>query len=205
MEKRRWTASELARNAGLTPSTVLRLLNDPAHRFVPSLKTLQKISVASDHPIPRKVLDAIGAARSDTSQQRGFADQDAGRLREAGKTVRLRPLSSLPIGLQSERGEVLVSCPPQLDGDETAFACYMPDAALEPWVKSGSLLFGTNRRDPIKDDLVLLTDAEGRSKVRLLVDIDGRAMTVKAGSGALEAVRLGDLKEVAVIAVIVRY
>jgi transcriptional regulator with XRE-family HTH domain len=204
MEKRRWTGSELARNAGLTPSTVLRLLNDPDHRFVPSLKTLQKISAASGQPIPKKVFDAIGVARSDASQQRGFADQEVGRLRDAGRTVRLRPISSLPTGLQAERGEVLVRCPPQLDGDETAFACYTPDAALEPWVKSGSLLFGTNRRDPIKDDLVLLTDAQGRSKVRLLVHHDGRAMTVKAGSGALETVSLDDLKDVAVIAVIVR-
>lgn len=204
MEKRRWTGSELARNAGLTPSTVLRLLNDPAHRFVPSLRTLQKISVASGHPIPRKVLDAIGAARSDASQQRGLADQEVSQLREAGKAVRLRHISSRPTGLQAERGEVLVSCPPQLDGDDTAFACYMPDEALEPWVKSGSLLFGTNRRDPIKDDLVLMTDDQGRSRVRLLVQHAGRSMTIMAASRVPETVSLDALKEVAVISVIVR-
>lgn len=217
MQRKRWTGTDLARKSGLAPSTVLRLLNDENHRFIPSLKTLQKISEGSTYPIPKKVTDALGAPNVEDREDAAPATRASVREALSGlsanpgprraPTVDVRHVSSLPKSLHPvSRADIAVPCPPQLEGDESAFAFYMPDSALEPWWKAGSLMYATKRRDPVAGDLVLVTDSSGRSKVRLLMDIDEKGLTMTHSHPAKEDERLGfdAIEDIAIVAVAVK-
>jgi transcriptional regulator with XRE-family HTH domain len=198
LEKKRWTGTDLARHSDLAPSTVLRLLNDPNHRFIPSLKTLQKIADGSGCPIPRRVTEALGAPRIEpaagTETPAYAATKPSIRdLPQQRATVGIRHVSSLPAALQaasrhaSARQPVTVPIPPQLEGDETALAFYAPDNTMDPYIKVGTLIYGTKRRDPVAGDLILVTDRSGRSRVRLLIDINEKGLQMTRPSQASES------------------
>jgi len=207
-----WTGTDLAREAGLAPSTVLRLLSDPTHQFIPSRHTLQKISRASGYPIPPDLREAVGAVRFERT---GLApsEEDEHRARrldspipEASGSVPLSTISALPSSLRARGFEPgAVARPPQLEGDSTAFAFHMPDGALEPWIKSGSLLFGSRLRDPLAGDIVLITDANDRSRVRLLTQMNQDALRLRgANGGEEETLEFAEIKNISVVVVIVR-
>jgi len=211
LERKKWNGTDLSRHADLAPSTVLRLLNDKKHRFVPSLKTLYKISNASGYPIPKTVTELLGGIRGDNVE----ADGEPTQRRSSGNTqasrsramIDVRHVSALPTSLHpTTRAEVTIVAPIQLEGDETAFAFYMPDAALDPWFKAGTLMYATKRRDPVAGDMVLITDGNGRSKVRLLLQIDEQGISLSDLQPAVETdkVGYGDLQDIAIVAVIAK-
>lgn len=216
LERKRWTGTDLARQAELAPSTVLRLLNDPKHKFVPSLKTLQKIAEASGYPIPRKVTEALGAPRMEPVAEGAMSagrSATVSREPEHGRpdsvrrpvTVSVRYVSTLPSTLHPViKQDIAVAAPPQLDGDETAFAFYMPDSTIEPWIKAGALLYATKRRDPIAGDIILVTDHNGRSSVRLVRDMDENGFHLsKADIGEKPSVvSFDDISELAIVATV---
>ncbi|WP_316207498.1 hypothetical protein [Bradyrhizobium sp. SZCCHNR3118] len=204
LTRNKWDGTRLAREAKLAPSTILRLLNDPKHSFVPTLKTLQKIAEASGVPIPRKVTEALGAPKMEASPNVEDDLTEGRRPRARAFTVELRHVSSLPASLQapSTSRQSYVPAPPQLEDDETAFAFYMPDESFEPLLKSGTLIFATKRRDPVRNDLVMVTDKGDRTKVRLLCGIDegGFRLLKKIGSEEEERVSFDDVKDIAIVA-----
>lgn len=214
LDRKKWTGTDLARNSNLAPSTILRMLNDPEHQFVPSLKTLQKIAEGSGYPIPRKVLDALGAQkveRSAASEAEEVSLEGRRPARAAARvsTVELRHVSSLPAALQSAaspRREAYVPAPPQLEGDETAFAFHMPDNTFDPWLKSGSLMFATKRRDPVAGDTLLITGKDGKSRVRLLIDIDetGLKLAKTIPASEEELMSFDDITELAIVTIFVK-
>lgn len=208
LDRKKWDGTRLAREAKLAPSTILRLLNDPEHPFIPTLKTLQKIADASGYPIPRKVTEALGAPKMEAPEHAEEENGDSPRRDRGGRvratTVQLRHVSSLPASLQAASSggrEGYVAAPPQLDDDETAFAFYMPDDSFEPWLKSGSLMFATKRRDPVRNDVVVVTDKNDRTKVRLLcgLDEDGLRLLKKMGSEEEERIAFDDIKDLAIL------
>src|ERR1700722_18386662 len=67
LDRKGWNGTELARKSELAPSTLLRLLNDPEHPFLPSQRTLTKIAEGSGIPITKKVLEAIGGETEDNT------------------------------------------------------------------------------------------------------------------------------------------
>ena len=175
LDRKKWTGTDLARKSSLAPSTILRLMNDPDHQFVPSLKTLQKIADGSGYPIPRKVMDVLGATKIEASD--GPEEEHEPRRTRAARvpTVELRHVSSLPAALQAAanpKRDGYAPAPPQLEGDETAFAFYMPDDTFDPWMKSGTMCYATKRRDPVKGDTIMITDKNGKTKVRSLFGMD---------------------------------
>jgi transcriptional regulator with XRE-family HTH domain len=171
LRKQNWTGTELARQAGIAPSTILRLLNDPAHSFVPSMKTLGRLAAASGAPIPRDVLDTIGTKGALLTDRRmGPPGTDGER---GGRTIKLKHLSALPVSLRSAAHQTeRVRVPVQLRTDPTLVAFRMFNDDLAPLIKSGTLLFATRRRDPVKGDIVLFSSKAGPSKVRFLFDMD---------------------------------
>jgi transcriptional regulator with XRE-family HTH domain len=180
LERKRWTGTDLARNAKLAPSTILRLLNDPNHAFIPTLKTLQKIADASGFPVPNKVVDVLGGPNlpSDRSEDQVVRPLHNGSAVSYG-TVPLKVISNLPAQLQPKRESMTtIAAFPQVANDETAFAVHMPDNSLEPWIRAGTLLYCTMRRDPMVNDVVVITMKEGHSCVRLLKDIDSQGMHI---------------------------
>jgi hypothetical protein len=209
LERKKWNGTDLARNSEIAPSTVLRLLNNPEHPFVPTVSTLQKIANGSGYPIPKKVMTALGA--KDT--EGGGADDnglDVGRRARAARvsTVELKHVSTLPASLQATVAgrDAYVPAPPQLDGDETAFAFHMPDSTFDPWFKSGSLMFASKRRDPVPGDTVLVTDKNGKSRVRLMMDITEAGLKLSKTVPATEdeVVKFDDIQDIAIVVIFVK-
>lgn len=217
LERKQWTGTDLARKSNLAPSTVLRLLNDPQHRFIPSFKTLQKIADGSGYEIPNSVTRALGAVRTEAgSEEPGTGPERVGSalstMSPAGlgrrhAVMKVRHVSSLPESLHPiSKSDVSVPTPPQLDGDNTAFGFYMPDGALEPWMSAGSLLYATKRRDPHEGDIVLVTDQSGKSRVRLLFKMDekGLALSKSHPPKADEKMSFDEVKELAIVTIFVK-
>jgi transcriptional regulator with XRE-family HTH domain len=206
LDRKKWDGTRLARESKLAPSTILRLINDPDHPFVPSLKTLQKIAEGSGYPIPRKVTEALGAPKMEAPEAGADDDfNDARRGHRArASTVELRHVSSLPASLQAaahDKRDAYVGAPPQVEGDETAFAFYMPDDTYDPWFKSGSLVFATKRRDPVAGDIVMITDKNDRTKVRSLMGIDESGLRLSKTHPVKEdeVLAFDEIKEIAIV------
>lgn len=207
LTQKKWSGTDLARHSDLAPSTVLRLLNDDKHRFIPSIKTLQKIASGSGYPIPNSIMTVLGAARPDSQEEivprsrRPAATHDE----RPRFMINVRHVSALPMALHSTtRAEITLPAPIQLDGDQTAFAFYMPDSSLDPWLKAGTLLYATKRRDPVPGDIVLITDKAGRSRVRLLLQIDEQGISLSESMPPTPNDKIGfdDLEDIAIVAVI---
>jgi transcriptional regulator with XRE-family HTH domain len=209
LDRKKWTGTDLARKSGLAPSTILRLLNDPDHPFVPSLKTLQKIAEGSGYPIPRKVTEVLGAGKMEATEQ-PEEELDGRRPRNYRvSTVELRHVSSLPAALQAAAGskrDTYAPAPPQLEGDETAFAFYMPDDSFDPWIKSGMMLYATKRRDPVTGDTVMITDKNGKTRVRLMLGMDESGMKLSKTMPSKEDERMAfdDIAEIAIVTIFVK-
>jgi transcriptional regulator with XRE-family HTH domain len=190
--RRNWTGTDLAKKAEMSPSTILRLMNDMKHDFTPSIRTLTKISQASGSPIPRRILDAMGVY--DSVDQGGSSGNTA---------TAVRRLTALPAKLRDHPTTTShTSTPPQLKGDPSLFAFTMFNSDLEPALQSGALVFATRRRDPIAGDTVLLTDKRGLSRVRFLLDISeaGLRLSRSIPMKEEELVSFDDIDDLAIIA-----
>lgn len=206
LDRKKWTGTDLARKSGLAPSTILRLMNDPDHPFVPSLKTLQKVAEGSGYPIPRQVMAVLGANRMQDEE----AVEDTPRPKvHRPASVELRHVSSLPAALQAaanSKREAYVQAPPQLEGDETAFAFHMPDDTFDPWVKSGSLVYATKRRDPVKGDTVMITGKDGKTRVRSLMGMDEGGLSLSRSLPVKEDEKMAfdDISDIALVCMFVK-
>jgi hypothetical protein len=225
LNRKGWTPTELARKAQLAPSTILRMMNDPKHTFTPSLTTLKKIAdgaqvdipenlmktfdiqkVGPAAPVRRTMVDHFDPGAVFTSQAGQQGGQNSGQ-RSASQMVRLRRVSSLPLTLQPKGSpEVMVPRPPQLDGDDTAFAFHMPNTDLEPWIPAGTLVYATNQRDPKSGDNIVLTNKEGRTSVRLLMEMNENGVVLSKSHPVKpdETIPFDEIENIAICAVWVR-
>jgi transcriptional regulator with XRE-family HTH domain len=210
LAQKKWTGTDLARNADLAPSTILRMLNDPNHHFTPSLRTLKKIAHGSGYPIPNLVLRSLDVGRMEPSN-----DDDPeqatrkSNVRSFPRVPRLkvRHVSTLPKALHPQSTEeVSVPCPPQLTDDATAFAFYLAESSFEPWFRAGSLVYVTKRRDPVEGDIILVTKKDGRSFVRLVTAITEKGIELAKGQPVVSdmTVPFDDLDDWALVSSIVR-
>lgn len=195
MRKHDWSATDLARNAGISPSTILRALNQPDYPYVFSLKTLQKIAHAAGELLPVHVSDDASAVLS----------SDAGRRHPQYRSLEVRIVSALPAGTRSgvktTKPEV-VPAPYHLAQDDTAFAFRNPDGTLAPWFRPRALMFASQVRDPMDGDLVMLTGKDGRTRVRLLLGISESGLSLSRSMPAKEDEKVA-FEEIGDIAVIV--
>jgi transcriptional regulator with XRE-family HTH domain len=204
------TPTGLAKAADVAPSTVLRLHKGEDHRFNPSLRTLRNIATAAQYPIPRSVIDRFGMTE-DAPAPTPKSVREA--LETLSPTARLGRHLSIPVRFVSSLvprslhpaapRPMTTRCPPQLENDDNAFAFQCPDNSLDPWVKVGSMLYATTGREPQIGDLVMITDRNGMSKVRMLSDMDETGMILSRPSpfGADESVAYGDYESIAVVVV----
>jgi transcriptional regulator with XRE-family HTH domain len=198
IQKRNWTATDLARRSKLAPSTLLRALNDREYEFAFSLSTLQKIAVGAGEPIPSNL---GGLMRGGEAFAAGIPSDQAAR---AIRMLEVRSVSALPAKAQSAvrtgKPEMVVA-PPHLEGDESAFAFRNPDESLGAWFKPRSLMFATKARDPTGGDIVMLIAKDGRTRVRLLLGIDEVGLRLSKTLPAKEDEKMGfdDIGDVAVI------
>lgn len=219
LKAKKWNGTELARKSNLAPSTVLRMINDPNHRFVPSFRTLKKIADGSGYPIPQHLVEDLTSPvgrEAYAEELRPPKEYGVGALSATRKTVTVDPrdendipvlyVSALPTGLQAKPfKDQFAPFLPQFKGDDTAFAFYMPDDSMTPVVSAGMLCYGTKRRDPKADDLLLVTTKDGRTIVRTFTGMDSNGLKL-AGMEQKDdrLVEFDDIKEIGIVAVIVR-
>jgi transcriptional regulator with XRE-family HTH domain len=211
LERRQQDATHLALDSDLSPSTILRLLNNKNHTYLPSMTTLRKIANGSGYPIPQKLLqayevqvtepDAAPRPRPTANVRGGPAAQ---RTVEVGapRKVAVRHVSTLPKSLapivpSEQRVEVL----PMLKDDTTAFAFKMPDDSLAPVVRGGAMVFASKSRDPAIDDIVLIVDENGRAKVRAITGVneDGYIVSPVMRQDQTETVAFDAIKDWGII------
>jgi hypothetical protein len=202
MRKKDWSATDLARNAGISPSTILRALNTPNYPYVFSLQTLQKIARGAGELLPIHLTDEVSDAMRHAAEERS---RSTSRLY---RQIEMRIVSTLPASSRSSMkvpDPEVVPAPFQLADDETAFAFRNPDEALGPWLKPRSLMFATKARDPVGGDIVMLTKRDGRTNVRLLIGIDESGLSLSRSMPAKvdEKVAFDDIGEIAVIVQVV--
>lgn len=182
LDRKKWTGTDLANASGLAPSTVLRILNSKDHQFSISFMTIRKISEGSGYPIPKSLMEAHDvkmvkdvpeATPKTRPAQRSGVSTYSTQETAITYTVPVRYVSSLPSALvQRVHQEVREPCPPQMSGDDTAFAFRMPDDSLAPLVRGGMMMFATKRRDPSSGDILLVIDGDDRAKVRMVASVD---------------------------------
>lgn len=203
MRKRDWSGTDLARNAGISPSTILRALNQPDYEYVFSQRTLEKIARGAGEPLPAHLRDyATDVDAPSGSHPTKWGWQSSSH---PYRLIEVRSVSALPVSSHSRvkvsKAEV-VPAPVQLEDDETAFAFRNPDEALGLWFRPRALMFATQARDPSGGDLVMLTGKDGRTRVRLLLGIDESGLSLSRSMPAKEDEKV-DFDEIGDIAVIV--
>ena len=211
LERKNWTGTDLARQSNLAPSTILRLMNDPNHKFVPTLSTLQKIAEGSGYSIPANIVDALGTGVVERQPGAERAPRSFHRVAEMAREqldrIPITYISALPASLQSrEHQEELVPRLPQLADDKTAVAFCAPDGSLDPAVPAGSLLYGTKRRDPKSGDIIVLVKKDGRALVRFLLEMssDGLTMSKAMPMQKEQVINFDDIESIAAVVAVVR-
>lgn len=204
MQKRDWSGTDLARNAGISPSTILRALNQPDYEYVFSQRTLEKIARGAGEPLPMHLRDDV----SDIHGPSGSHPKRGWELSYTYRLIDVRIVSALPVGAQSRvkvsKAEV-VPAPARLEDDSTAFAFRNPDEALGLWFRPRALMFATKARDPSGGDLVMLTGKDGRTRVRLLMGINEGGLSLSKSMPAKEdeTMAFDEIGDIAVIVEVV--
>jgi transcriptional regulator with XRE-family HTH domain len=202
MRKRDWSGTDLARNAGISPSTILRALNQPDYQYVFSLRTLEKIARGAGESVPVHLRDEttqVGLPNGSHPTKWGWQSPS-----HPYRLIEVRSVSALPVSSQSRvkvaKADV-VPAPFHLEDDDTAFAFRNPDEALGPWFRPRALMFATKARDPSGGDLIMLTGKDGRTRVRLLMGIDenGLGLTRSMPAKEDEKVAFDEIEDIAVV------
>lgn len=137
-----WLPTQLARKAGVTPSTINRFLNDEKVTHSLSLPTLKKISEASGIAIPLDLLPRVAEAEYNVDQDR--------RANIPGRetlTSRIDVYGTAACGEGRGdfelNGEVVdrVRRPPALEGAAGVFGIYVVGDSMEPRYEHGDLVF----------------------------------------------------------------
>lgn len=95
--------------------------------------------------------------------------------------------------------------PPFLEGDDTAFAFYMPEDSIIAGMR-GVLLYATKRRDPVEEDCVMFVMKNGSLHVRIIMEIHPdhfstlRLTSRDSMRSAKEKIKFDQINEMAVIA-----
>jgi transcriptional regulator with XRE-family HTH domain len=197
---------ELARRAGVDASTISRMLHPEKSTSVPGLDTIQAIAQAMNADLSADLLDALGYSLGD-----GFPNElsdpiDILRDRIAPRTtVPLLVLGLYPwlteIVKKAQKKQPRVKCPDELRYDGSAFAFHIPDSHLAPWIKAGKLAYATRSRDPVRDDIVVITRKDQRSMVCAVMDISskGLELTDTLPPQVTETLQFEDIDDIAII------
>lgn len=201
MRKRDWSGTDLARNAGIAPSTILRALNQSDYEYVFSQRTLEKIARGAGEPLPVHLRDHATEIDPTSKGHPRWGWQSSSH---PYRLIEVRSVSALPVSSRSRvkapKGDT-VPAPFHLEDDVTAFAFRNPDEALGPWFRPRALMFATKARDPSGGDLVMLTGKDGRTRVRLLLGISENGLSLSRSMPAQEdeMVSFDEIGDMAVI------
>jgi DNA-binding Xre family transcriptional regulator len=204
MTEKRWNATDLARNAGIAPSTILRFLKDETSSHTLSFSTLKYISEGSGYAIPQKVMESSGITRVEavSSEPRQLASGDL-----TPTLIRVQHVSALPEGIQPMIKEAIrISRPAELNGDNSAFAFSMPDDSLAPLIPARSMMFATKSVGIMAGEIAIIIDREGRAKVGLVDEVRASGVSIvdKDAKGGVVSFRHDQIKDYGIVRVINR-
>lgn len=168
-QEKDWTPTELARKADITPSTILRILNDPNYRYVTTVSTIQKIAEASGTAPPQYIKEAFATEYTDKADV-------SRRRRRLVAPVDVLPMrgGAIPPGLEQ-------ASRPFLDDAEGVIqiATYVPDSRHEPAFFAHDLVYGATIA-PIKfGTMVICLSKDGKEcDIGMLDQRDGKVALV---------------------------
>lgn len=192
LDKENWTATDLARKSDVAVSTVTRFMGSEGHNL--SFDTLKKLVEGSGHDLPAEILRSYGARVAPPTPRQ--------TVPETTGTVKLIAISTLPSSMQPMISDTRrVPRPSELVNDNTAFAVLMPDRALGQLVPERSVLFCTRMREPARGDLVVITDVEGVSRVRLVKDSQPDAIVLAERGSEETVIPRGKIKDFGIVRV----
>lgn len=176
------TASELARRAGLAPSTLTKFLNDDSARHVLTTRTLSKIAAVTG----RRLSDAdLGPVRREVS-----APLDAPPPPGASDVPVLGQARGGRDGLFIDNGivESYVPRPHVLMRVPHAYAVYMNSDSQEPVLRHGDLLYVNPSMPPRSGDDVLIELEGGEAYIKRLLHRSPREVVVQQYNPACELI-----------------
>ena len=172
------SGAALARAAGLAPSTINRVLNDPSVKHALSLRTMLKIEKASGVPIPANFLKSRQSAVSNGSKIPVARVTNASQ--DEPSFYPIDPRRDLPVAgnidsvtgeltIRTTMGATLVDRPASLDGRQ-GYCVNMNDGSMYPVYSEGFPLYVDEGRTPIAGDDVVVRFKDGRALIRRFVE-----------------------------------
>lgn len=167
LEKTGWTATELARRAGVAPSTLTRFLNSPEAKHVPSTKTLTKVAEAANVAGPS--VPIVEASEDEFFEANAIPVPDVGPLQPRRLSNRMVPVMGTAAGGDDGFFEINLTdgpveytqLPPNLatvkQGD--LFAIRVHGESMEPIWEPGDLVFILKSR-PLKRGAYVVVQIE---------------------------------------------
>lgn len=189
------TPTELAKKAGLTPSTLNRFLND------------EKVT----HLLSTRTIAAIRKVVGDSNHEPAPLPIDTEMPRILKSKVGVLGLDDLPVlghgeggkdGLFFDNGEVrqYVPRPATLLRVNQAYAIFMHGHSMEPRFREGELLYVNPHRPPSQGDDVVIEMTDGRGFVKRLVRRTTKTVYVQQFNPAKEIeFPAGDIKNIHLI------
>lgn len=175
------TASELARRAGLAPSTLTKFLNDEGARHVLTTRTLAKLAAATgrDMPVADLVARREVSDRLDAPPPPGASDVPVLGQARGGRD-----------GLFIDNGlvESYVPRPHVLMRVPHAYAVYMNSDSQEPVLRHGDLLYVNPSMPPRAGDDVLIELVGGEAYIKRLLRRTPKEVVVQQYNPACELV-----------------
>lgn len=221
-----WPASRLAEEAGLAPSTLLRLLNNPTHRYLPSFATIKAVSEAANVNITVSLMNAYGITRiadagqaisPPTIRRNELSPKVAPPVVEAprrsaipphkvkqpeDRSIPVKPVSLVPPELHMYATDKQVLCPRPMAGDKTAFAFYMADDAMSPFIPTKAMCYASKRRDPVDGDIVAAFKKNGHGMVRVLKETNEHGFLLADAKGNEATLAYDDFGDMAIVRIV---
>lgn len=207
LERTGLTATELARRAGLAPSTLNRFLNSEDVKHTLSARTLMRIAAVAElsgessgdgaatrRREEREIEQIVENLLGDTVE--GDGDSTAGReftRRREGLTRFPRPPvgpRDVPVlgvavggadGLFDMNGAAIDQAerPHTLQGVRDGYAVYMIGDSMEPKYEAGQILYVHPNRPPRVMDYVVVEFTDGRALVKRLLRRDDQRLVLR--------------------------
>lgn len=157
-----WTASDLARAAGMSPSTITRRMKGEVD-FAPTFATIKKLEKAGGIEVPAALM-LLGQETGSPSRNSAFYGMGA-------QAKPRRPLKAINADRE-------VECPAYLDGDDRSVAVEIADDWMEPAYQPGNIVYGTSRHYPLPGDQIVVVLKSGEAMARMLVEVTRTGLVV---------------------------
>jgi phage repressor protein C with HTH and peptisase S24 domain len=178
------SGAALAREAGIAPSTINRVLNDPNVKHTLSLRTMLKIEKATGVPIPANLLKprqstvtpmrkiSVAPTPNASQDKNSFYPNDPRRDLSMAGTI---DSVTGELTIRTTMGATLVERPASLVGRQ-GYCVTMNDGSMYPVYSEGFPLYVDEDRAPVAGDDIVVRFKDGRALIRRFVERTPKAI-----------------------------